>query len=186
LVIVDLRTPHERTRQSAINNRARPRRRSQRAIDCEADGTLPSRTDRRGARDTSRVADRDLHPQLRVAIDIIIGAFESRWEDVIGHIRALSGSGFSDPEGFFHWSGALALAGDREGAPECSRGPSRSASIPRRLSPPTPTSIHCARCQTFTTSSGERRSDNATRVKHSAPRTVPGCSGFHVCNGSPV
>jgi serine/threonine protein kinase/tetratricopeptide (TPR) repeat protein len=64
------------------------------------------------------VADRDLHPQLRVAIDIMIGAFESRWEDVIGHIRALSGSGFADPEGFFHWAGALALAGDREGALE--------------------------------------------------------------------
>jgi hypothetical protein len=27
-------------------------------------------------------------------------------------------TGFSDPEGFFHWAGALAVAGDRDGALE--------------------------------------------------------------------
>jgi hypothetical protein len=45
-------------------------------------------------------------------------AFESRWEDVIAHISTLVSSGFNDPEGYFHWAGALAIAGDRDGALE--------------------------------------------------------------------
>ena len=61
---------------------------------------------------------RDLHRQLRKAIDIMIAAFESRWEDVIRHVQTVLESGFSDPEGFFHWAGALAMAGDRDGALE--------------------------------------------------------------------
>jgi tetratricopeptide (TPR) repeat protein len=64
------------------------------------------------------LAVKDLHPQLRIALETMIAAFESRWEDVIHHVRALINSGFSDPEGFFHWAGALALAGDHEGALE--------------------------------------------------------------------
>ena len=63
-------------------------------------------------------AQRDLHPQLRTALDIMISAFESRWEDVIANIRRLVDSNFTDPEGFFHWAGALAVAGDRDGALE--------------------------------------------------------------------
>jgi eukaryotic-like serine/threonine-protein kinase len=61
-------------------------------------------------------ATRDLHPQLRTALNIMVAAFESRWEDVISHIRTLVVSNFTDPEGFFHWAGALAMAGDRDGA----------------------------------------------------------------------
>ena len=52
-------------------------------------------------------AQRDLHPQLRTALDIMIAAFESRWEDVIANIRRLVDANFHDPEGFFHWAGAL-------------------------------------------------------------------------------
>jgi hypothetical protein len=61
---------------------------------------------------------RKLHPQLRLAIGILIEAFESRWESMIAMIRTLIDSGFSDPEGYFHWAGALALAGERDGALE--------------------------------------------------------------------
>jgi serine/threonine protein kinase len=62
--------------------------------------------------------NRNLHPQLRTALNIMHAAFESRWEDVIAHIRTLVSSGFNDPEGYFHWAGALAVAGDRDGALE--------------------------------------------------------------------
>ena len=61
---------------------------------------------------------RDLHPQLRTALEMMIAAFESRWEEVIRHARYMIDSGFVDPEGFFHWSGALAVAGDKDGALE--------------------------------------------------------------------
>ncbi|HVQ13781.1 MAG TPA: protein kinase [Vicinamibacterales bacterium] len=63
-------------------------------------------------------AKRDIHPQLRTALNIMIAAFESRWEDVIRNIRTLVDSNFTDPEGYFHWAGALAVAGDRDGALE--------------------------------------------------------------------
>lgn len=63
-------------------------------------------------------ANRNLHPQLQTALNIMISAFESRWEDVIGHVRAIIASGFNDPEGYFHWAGALGIAGDRDGALE--------------------------------------------------------------------
>jgi serine/threonine protein kinase len=62
--------------------------------------------------------ERKLHPQLRTALNIMQAAFESRWEDVIAHIGMLVNSGFTDPEGYFHWAGALAVAGDRDGALE--------------------------------------------------------------------
>jgi serine/threonine-protein kinase len=58
----------------------------------------------------------DLHPQLRTALEMMIAAFEARWENVITYTRSLIDSGFVDPEGFFHWAGALAVAGDKEGA----------------------------------------------------------------------
>jgi serine/threonine-protein kinase len=61
---------------------------------------------------------RNLHPQLRLAIAILIEVFESRWENVLVMIRKLIDSGFSDPEGFFHWAGAMALAGEHDGALE--------------------------------------------------------------------
>jgi serine/threonine-protein kinase len=60
--------------------------------------------------------NRNLHPQLRIALNIMHAAFESRWEDVIAQIGTLVSAGFNDPEGYFHWAGALAMAGDRDGA----------------------------------------------------------------------
>ena len=45
-------------------------------------------------------------------------AFESRWDEVIRHTRRLADSNFTDPEGQFHWAGALAMAGERDGALE--------------------------------------------------------------------
>jgi len=60
----------------------------------------------------------DLHPQLRTALEMMIAVFEARWDDVIRHTRWLMDSAFVDPEGFFHWAGALAMAGDKEGALE--------------------------------------------------------------------
>jgi serine/threonine protein kinase len=64
------------------------------------------------------MVERDLYPQLRSSLGIIIAAFESRWEDVIDHIRRRIDSGPSDPEGFFHWAGVLAMADDHDGALE--------------------------------------------------------------------
>ena len=64
------------------------------------------------------LASRALHPKLRTAFDIMIAAFESRWDDAVHHVRSLVDSGSADPEGFFHWAGVLALAGDRDGALE--------------------------------------------------------------------
>ena len=59
-----------------------------------------------------------LHPQLKTAFETMTGAFESRWEEVLRYTRILAESPFTDPEGFFHWAGALAMAGDRDGALE--------------------------------------------------------------------
>ncbi len=59
-----------------------------------------------------------LHPQLRTAFETMTAAFESRWDEVLRFTRVLSESPFTDPEGFFHWAGALAMAGDRDGALE--------------------------------------------------------------------
>jgi hypothetical protein len=58
---------------------------------------------------------KDLHPQLRLALTVMAAAFESKWDEVIESIHCLDHSGFFDPEGLFHWAGALAMAGDREG-----------------------------------------------------------------------
>jgi TolB-like protein len=59
-----------------------------------------------------------LHPQLKTAFETMTAAFESRWEAVLRYTRILAESPFTDPEGFFHWAGALAMAGDRDGALE--------------------------------------------------------------------
>jgi serine/threonine protein kinase/tetratricopeptide (TPR) repeat protein len=63
-----------------------------------------------------RLIQRDLHSQLRLALEVMIAAFESQWDVLIQHVRTLLTSGFRDPEGLFHWAGALAMGGDREGA----------------------------------------------------------------------
>ena len=46
----------------------------------------------------------------------MIALFEKRYDDVIVHTRRVIDSGFADPEVFYHWAGALALAGDHDGA----------------------------------------------------------------------
>jgi serine/threonine protein kinase len=61
---------------------------------------------------------KDLHPQLKLALTVMAAAFESKADETIEGIRRLNHSGFSDPEGLFHWAGALAMAGDREGGLE--------------------------------------------------------------------
>jgi serine/threonine protein kinase len=61
---------------------------------------------------------RNLHPRLRLAIGILIAAFESKWEDMIAMVKELMDSGFADPEGLFHWAGAMAMAGERDSALE--------------------------------------------------------------------
>jgi TolB-like protein len=57
-----------------------------------------------------------LHPQLKNLVEGMIAAFEGRHEQVVHHTRLVMDAGFTDPEVFFHWSGALALAGDYDGA----------------------------------------------------------------------
>ncbi|MNC86277.1 hypothetical protein D3C83_19240 [compost metagenome] len=46
----------------------------------------------------------------------MIAAFEGRHDDVLRHTHSVIGSGFADHEVFFHWAGALAGAGDPDGA----------------------------------------------------------------------
>ena len=57
-----------------------------------------------------------LHPQLENLVKGMIAAFEGRHDEVIHHTRLVMDAGFTDPEVFFHWAGALALAGDFDGA----------------------------------------------------------------------
>jgi eukaryotic-like serine/threonine-protein kinase len=59
---------------------------------------------------------RGLHVQLHNVIDSMIESLEGRHEDLIRHIHQLVGSGYGDPEAFYHWAGALAQAGDHDGA----------------------------------------------------------------------
>jgi serine/threonine protein kinase/tetratricopeptide (TPR) repeat protein len=74
------------------------------------------RTDEAVASIRPFLEQRDLQPQLRTALEVMVAAFESRWEEVIRFTRILSDGGFNDPEGYFHWAGALAVAGERDGA----------------------------------------------------------------------
>jgi tetratricopeptide (TPR) repeat protein len=59
---------------------------------------------------------RGLHPQLRDLVSGMIAALEGRHEDVIEHTHRVLGLGFADHEVFYHWAGALAAAGDHDGA----------------------------------------------------------------------
>jgi serine/threonine-protein kinase len=61
-------------------------------------------------------AARGLHPQLHNLVSGMISAYEGRHDDVLGHTHRVIGSGFADHEVFFHWAGALAEAGDHDGA----------------------------------------------------------------------
>jgi tetratricopeptide (TPR) repeat protein len=61
-------------------------------------------------------AARGVHPQLHSLMQGMIALFEKRFDDVIVHTRRVIESGFADAEVFYHWAGALALAGDQDGA----------------------------------------------------------------------
>jgi serine/threonine protein kinase len=59
---------------------------------------------------------RGLQPQLAILANTMIAMFEGRHDDVIRETYRIIDSGFADPEVFYHWAGALAQAGDRDGA----------------------------------------------------------------------
>ena len=59
---------------------------------------------------------RGLHPQLHNVISGMITAIEGRHDDLIRQIHQVVDSGFGDSEAFYHWAGALAQAGDHDGA----------------------------------------------------------------------
>jgi TolB-like protein len=61
-------------------------------------------------------AVRGVHPQLHHLMEGMIAFIEKRHDDVIAHTRRVIDSGFADLEVFYHWAGALALAGDHDGA----------------------------------------------------------------------
>ncbi len=59
---------------------------------------------------------RGLHPHLHNLLGGMIASFEGRHDEVIRQTHQAIESGFGDPEAFYHWAGALAQAGDRDGA----------------------------------------------------------------------
>ena len=59
---------------------------------------------------------RGLHPHLHNLLGGMIASFEGRHDEVIRQTYQAIESGFGDPEAFYHWAGALAQAGDRDGA----------------------------------------------------------------------
>jgi serine/threonine-protein kinase len=59
---------------------------------------------------------RALHPLMEAGLQALIAACEGRWAEVIRRVHELLSSGFSDPEAFYVWAGALAQAGDHDGA----------------------------------------------------------------------
>jgi len=60
--------------------------------------------------------ERGLHPQLANLGKGMIAALEGRHDEVIRHTNEVLDSGLGDQEVFYHWSGALAQAGDHDGA----------------------------------------------------------------------
>jgi eukaryotic-like serine/threonine-protein kinase len=61
-------------------------------------------------------AARGLQPQLGHLMEGMIAFIERRFDEVIVHTHHLLDTGFADPEVFYHWAGALAQAGDHDGA----------------------------------------------------------------------
>ncbi|PWT82677.1 MAG: hypothetical protein C5B57_08290 [Blastocatellia bacterium] len=58
----------------------------------------------------------ELHPQLHHMLHTVVMYLEGRHEDLIRSLHELAETSFDDPEKFFHWAGALAEAGDQDGA----------------------------------------------------------------------
>jgi TolB-like protein/tetratricopeptide (TPR) repeat protein len=59
---------------------------------------------------------RGLPSALRGLFDGMIAFVEGDTSQLIGNIHRMLDSGFGDPEAFYHWAGALAQAGDDDGA----------------------------------------------------------------------
>ena len=57
-----------------------------------------------------------LQVQFHNVISSMIKSLEGEHEDLIRHIHQVVGTGYGDPEGFYHWAAALAQAGDHDGA----------------------------------------------------------------------
>jgi eukaryotic-like serine/threonine-protein kinase len=59
---------------------------------------------------------RGLQPQLESLVSAEVAALEGRPDEAIRHTHRVLDTGFGDPEVFYHWAGALAQAGDHDGA----------------------------------------------------------------------
>jgi serine/threonine-protein kinase len=57
-----------------------------------------------------------LHPQLHKVMRSVIAFLDGRFEEQMREIHELVDSGFGDPEAYYAWAGALAEAGDPDGA----------------------------------------------------------------------
>jgi serine/threonine protein kinase len=62
------------------------------------------------------ILERGVHPTLREMIGTMIAMLEGRHDEVLRAVHNLVATGFRDPEGLYHWAGALAAAGDHDGA----------------------------------------------------------------------
>ena len=60
--------------------------------------------------------ERGLQPMMLDQVTSILAALSGRYDGIAGVVGRMMGSNFRDPEGFYHWAGALALAGDHDGA----------------------------------------------------------------------
>ncbi len=59
---------------------------------------------------------RGLPATLHAVLATMLAFLEGDHDEVIRNVHRTVDSGFGDPEAFFHWAGALALAGDHDGA----------------------------------------------------------------------
>jgi serine/threonine-protein kinase len=58
----------------------------------------------------------NLQPKLHAVLASMLAFLERDHEQVIRRIHSMVDSGFGDPEAFYYWAGALAQAGDQDGA----------------------------------------------------------------------
>jgi serine/threonine protein kinase len=56
------------------------------------------------------------HRTIHDEITGVLAVLQGRQDDIVVAVQRILGSGFRDPEGFYHWAGALAQAGDHDGA----------------------------------------------------------------------
>ena len=60
--------------------------------------------------------ERDLHPTMQHEVAGILAVLTGRLDEIVDTVSRMLSSSFRDPEGFYHWAGALAQAGDPDGA----------------------------------------------------------------------